>query len=139
MCGRVVRYQFGSTDAVDTGFGSNHNNLNADYVDGVSITRGSPHQHVWTLMAAHSESINHTRPFLLCPCNNGSTIEVQSFIGNNYFCEAANISTMLHVFCTHLIHFGMVKIVALLKNCAAQYLVFHGFIETMATLPLLTI
>ena len=91
MCGRVVRYRFGSTDAVDTGFGSNHNNLNADYVDGVSITRGSPHQHVWTLMAAHSESINHTRPFLLCPCNNGSTIEVQSFIGNNYFCEAGNI------------------------------------------------
>ena len=66
MCGRVVGYQFGSTDAVDTGFGSNHNNLNADYVDGVSITCGSPRQHVWTLMALHSELINHIHDLFYC-------------------------------------------------------------------------
>ena len=93
VCGRVVGYQFGSTDAIHTGFGSNHSNINGDYVDGVSITRGSPRQHVWTLMAAHSEAMNpsHSNPSALCPCNNDSTTEVQSFIDDDYFCESGNI------------------------------------------------
>ena len=34
----------------------NHNNINSYYVDGVSITRGSPRQHVWTLMAGLDSS-----------------------------------------------------------------------------------
>ena len=38
VCGRVTGYQWGSTDAVHNYYGSNHNNLNSDYVDGVSIT-----------------------------------------------------------------------------------------------------
>ena len=46
VCGRVTGYQYNSPDDVDTHAGSNHNNLNGDYVDGVSITRGSPRQHV---------------------------------------------------------------------------------------------
>ena len=49
ICGRVVGYQYGSTNAVDVTSG--HNDINSYYVDGVSITRGSPRQHVWTLMA----------------------------------------------------------------------------------------
>ena len=34
-----------------------------------------------------------------CPCNTGSSVSVQSFIGNNYFCESGNYgsaSTTLH-------------------------------------------
>ena len=52
VCGRVVGYQYVSTDAVYPGnyaggpYGSvidpNHNDINSYYVDGVSITRGSP-------------------------------------------------------------------------------------------------
>uniref|UniRef100_A0A1X7T0E6 Fibrinogen C-terminal domain-containing protein n=1 Tax=Amphimedon queenslandica TaxID=400682 RepID=A0A1X7T0E6_AMPQE len=53
VCGRVTGYQYNSPDAVNLVYGSNHNNLSSDYVDGVSITRGSPRQHVWTLMAAN--------------------------------------------------------------------------------------
>ena len=34
ICGRVTGYQFGSNDALHMGNGNNHNNLNADYVDG---------------------------------------------------------------------------------------------------------
>ena len=45
ICGRVVGYQYGSTDAVDTVYG-NISDINSYYVDGVSITRGSPRQHV---------------------------------------------------------------------------------------------
>ena len=87
VCGRVTGYQVDSTDAISSYHGSNHNNLNGDYVDGVSITRGSPRQHVWTLMAAYSETgigISH------CPCSIGNTRPIQSFIGSHYFCESAS-------------------------------------------------
>ena len=86
VCGRVVGYQYASPDAVHSGNGPNHNNLNGDYVDGVSITHGFPRQHVWTLMAGNYEAINNY-PYN-CPCTAGSTQQVQSFIGNHYFCES---------------------------------------------------
>ena len=82
VCGRVVGYQYNSPDAVNDYYGSNHNNLNGDYVDGVSITRGSPRQHVWTLMADNGAPN--------CPCANNNL--PQSFIGNHYYCEAASTS-----------------------------------------------
>ena len=88
VCGRVTGYQYYTTDAVDNYFAPNssHNNLNAEYVDGVSITRGSPFQHVWTLIAASfEENSNH---YQLCPCATDSLQQVQSFVGDHYFCEA---------------------------------------------------
>ena len=83
ICGRVVGYQYKSTDAVE----DYHNDINSYYVDGVSITRGSPRQHVWTLMAGYAEAEAHAGS---CPCNNGSTVRVVPFIGDNYFCESGN-------------------------------------------------
>ena len=89
ICGRVTGYQFGSNDALHMGNGNNHNNLNADYVDGVSITRGSPRLHVWTFMGGVYESINIGSN---CPCTAGSPQInfIPSFIGSNYFCESGN-------------------------------------------------
>ena len=91
VCGRVVGYQYASTDAVDTRFISDslHNDINSYYVDGVSITRGSPRQHIWTLMAGVRDSYYDDGN---CPCNTppGSTQDIQSFIGNDYFCESGN-------------------------------------------------
>ena len=91
VCGRVVGYQYGSPDGVDTDRTTteNHNDINAYYVDGVSITRGYPRKHVWTLMAGYSENIpNETN----CPCNTppGNTQDIQSFVGDDYFCESGN-------------------------------------------------
>ena len=85
VCGRVVGYQRGTPDAS----GSN-NGIDIYYVDGVSITRGSPRQHVWTLMAGLHES--HNDAGNNCPCSQGSTQNstIESFIGNDYFCESAN-------------------------------------------------
>ena len=91
VCGRVVGYQYASPDAVDTRFinSSIHNDIDSYYVDGVSITRGYPRQHIWTLMAGVGDSYPETGN---CPCNTppGSTQDIQSFIGNNYFCESGN-------------------------------------------------
>ena len=88
ICGRVTGYQFGSTDAVYHATSSYRSEINSFYVDGVSITRGSPRQHVWTLMAGYSEASSSISGS--CPCNTGSSVSVQSFIGDNYYCESGN-------------------------------------------------
>ena len=80
VCGRVTGYQYTSPD------GYADNNLNGEYVDGVSITRGSPRQHIWTLMAANYEYFVNGHH--ICPCATGSVRQVPSFVGNHYFCES---------------------------------------------------
>ena len=97
VCGRVVGYQFGSTDAVTQryyGAEAYHKNINSYYVDGVSITRGSPRQHVWTLMAGLNEATTNANDngHYNCPCSKVTTQNstLQSFIGNDYFCESGN-------------------------------------------------
>ena len=90
ICGRVTGYQYGSTGAVYQPNFSYRSEINSYYVDGVSITRGSPRQHVWTLMAGESEATTSSRS---CPCNTGSTVSVQSFIGGNYYCESGNTNS----------------------------------------------
>ncbi len=91
VCGRVIGYQKGTPDAVDTRFidPSIHNDIEQYYVDGVSITHGSPRQHIWTLMAGVFQSYDDSGN---CPCNTppGADQSVQSFIGNDYFCESGN-------------------------------------------------
>ena len=82
ICGRVTGYQYGHTDGLHT-----HININSYYLEGVSITRGSPRQHVWSLISSISETSSASNS---CPCNTGSSVSVQSFIGNNYFCESGS-------------------------------------------------
>ena len=94
VCGRVTGYQYSSPDAVDDARGSNHDNLNSYYVDGVSITSGSPRQHIWTLMAANYEQFRNGPH--VCPCATGSTQSVQSFVGDHYFCESGIADTTYH-------------------------------------------
>ena len=82
ICGRVTGYQYGHTDGLHTLYNSN---INSSYLEGVSITRGSSRQHIWSLICGSTELSSSS-----CPCNNGSSASVQSFIGNNYFCESGN-------------------------------------------------
>ena len=76
VCGRVTGYLFGSIDA-----------LSSPDFEGVSITRGSSRQKVWSFIAGQSELGSSSRS---CPCNTGSSVSVPSSIGNNYFCESGN-------------------------------------------------
>ena len=96
VCGRVTGYQYTSPDASDPLHGTeSHNDINSYYVDGVSITRGSPRQHVWTLIAGLYEASIHHDGHFNCPCSQGSpqNSTLQSFIGNDYFCESGNPAT----------------------------------------------
>ena len=93
ICGRVVGYQYHSTDAFcQEGWGVlHHNNINSYYVEGVSITHGSPRQHVWTLACGISDGPSNTNyEHAICPCMTGSTQSVPSFVGSHYFCESGN-------------------------------------------------
>ena len=50
VCGRVIGYQYGSTDAFIGG-----TSADSRYVDGVSLTHGHPRRHIWTFAAAQDE------------------------------------------------------------------------------------
>ena len=89
VCGRVLGYQYGSPDALHIRFNAQEEtSIDSYYMDGISITRGSPRQHVWTLMAGLGDS--YFEDTYNCPCNSGSTVSVPSFVGNDYFCESGN-------------------------------------------------
>ena len=88
VCGRLNAYQIG----VGAAFYARTNDIEGDYVSGVSITHGLPgsRQHIWTFAAALgdncTDNIRH-----LCPCSNVNInwpYQVPSFIGNDYFCES---------------------------------------------------
>ena len=80
VCGRVIGYQVGHTDAFHSS-----SSIDSPYVEGVSITYGSPRMHIWTLAADLSETGDSS-----CPCDSGSTNSPPSFVGNNYYCESGN-------------------------------------------------
>ena len=70
ICGQVIAYQIGTTDA----FGGNRShNINSNYVDGVSLTHGFPRSHIWTFAAALDEQGQYTAlASSYCPCINSS-------------------------------------------------------------------
>uniref|UniRef100_A0A1X7SGW7 Fibrinogen C-terminal domain-containing protein n=1 Tax=Amphimedon queenslandica TaxID=400682 RepID=A0A1X7SGW7_AMPQE len=82
ICGKVVGYQKGTTDGIES-------NFNNAYIDGVSITRGSPRQHVWSYIAGLRSDSNTGST---CPCNTGATNTVPSFVGEHYYCESGTNS-----------------------------------------------
>ena len=90
-CGRIRAYQKGSPDAVDEKWGNGAKDINSHYVDGVSITYGSPRKHLWTFMAALQENVLHLNRYSYqCPCFNNTLLQPQipEFVGNDYFCES---------------------------------------------------
>ena len=84
VCGRMTGYQKGSTDA----FNFENPTINDPYVDGVSITRGTLRQHIWTYASGWQENIAFSSPHQ-CPCyNNGISESPPVFVAGDYFCES---------------------------------------------------
>ena len=48
VCGRITGYQIGHPESFVYSPGRS---INTNYVDGISVTHGSPRQHVWTFAA----------------------------------------------------------------------------------------
>ena len=77
VCGLVYGYQKGTPDGFQRHTHCSDCTIDKQYVEGVSITHGSPRQHVWSLAASDRS------PY--CVCGNNPT--VPSFVGNDYFCD----------------------------------------------------
>lgn len=92
ICGIVKAFQYYSTDGFERTSGPrlpSYKTIDTAYVDGVSVTQGSPRRHVWSYAAAASEQLYAD---YRCPCtpnnpNNGRN--VPEFVGEHFYCESA--------------------------------------------------
>ena len=85
VCGRVSGYQKGSMDgfynSASQGIG-----IESNYVDGLSITHGSPRQHIWTYAVGLTDSGDY--PLHNCPCAIVGGPNPSAFVGSHYYCES---------------------------------------------------
>jgi len=90
VCGRVIGYAYNSPDAFH-----GPQTIEDPYVDGVSLTHGSPgaRQHIWTFAAGLLENLPANFIRFTCPCVGGTA--APTFIGNDYFCESGNPGTTI--------------------------------------------
>ena len=77
VCGQVLGYMHASIDGLDAIFTTKV--IDNPYVDGLSITYGSPRQHLWTYAAGHNgrclcQSPTHASP-------------PPSFVGQHFYCD----------------------------------------------------
>ena len=90
VCGRVIGYQYGSTDALGHYVTTT---LDSTYIYGVSITHGMPRNHIWSYVAGLSERLVSSCINCNCPCadpSNPSNAVIPSFLGDNHYCESGN-------------------------------------------------
>ena len=88
VCGRASGYQKGSTDAffkLTDAF---------DYFEGLSITHGSPCQHIWTYAVGTTESLRNI--LTNCPCAIVPGTDPSAFVGSHYYCESGATSSWTH-------------------------------------------
>ena len=86
VCGRIRAYQYASTDGIVRFPSTLDSIIDNAYIDGVSVTHGTPRNHIWTFVTGLSEG-NPTST-LNCPCDASIDIRVPSFVGQDYFCES---------------------------------------------------
>ena len=87
ICGQAKGYEKGSTDA----FEKKLQTIDHAYVDGISITIGSPRKHVWTYAAGLSDDYDYPR--WNCPCATHPGPPPPAFVGNHYYCESGDVGT----------------------------------------------
>ena len=85
VCGRIIGYQIGLPDSFYRLSSSMHS-IDTFYVDGVSVTHGSPRQHIWTFSTGLDEGIR-TSSTCFCVVGSSDSFSIPSFVGQNYFCE----------------------------------------------------
>ena len=91
ICGIVQGYQFSSTSGFAASVDPDKTiNINDTYVDGISITQGSPRKHVWTYATYREEG-----HFLKCLCGTSDgyvEYPAPGFVGDDYYCETGFVT-----------------------------------------------
>ena len=85
VCGMAVGYQSGNTD-VFAAYLFSTRSINGPYIDGLSITYGTPRKHIWTYAIGVSEQSNNG--IYNCPCSRFDGRYPPSFVHENYYCES---------------------------------------------------
>ena len=85
VCGRINGYQNSRTDAFEVYHNGDATTIEEPYVSGVSLTYGSPRQHIWTFAASATSSQTNVEA---CPCNSTTHRSTPPFVGGDYFCES---------------------------------------------------
>ena len=87
--GIVRAYQFGSPDAFAPR-NRVHGNIDANYVDGISITHGhSPRKHIWTYAIGYRQYKSGSASGSTCPSTSSGDPQ-PAFVGDDYFCSSGN-------------------------------------------------
>jgi len=86
ICGQAKGYQKGSPDAYEPSSQS----IDGVYVDGISITLGSPCKHVWTYVVGTTDDHNYNGKYN-CPCATYPGSSPPAFVGNDYHCESGDV------------------------------------------------
>ena len=96
VCGHIRGYQYASTDAFRPHNRNNMKSIDQAYVDGISLTHGSPRKHIWTFAAGIQENHVYASGYSDCPCAPGSVQYSPDFVGSSYFCESGNPQDWRH-------------------------------------------
>ncbi len=92
VCGKIVGYQIGTTNAFAN---RQQSSISSNYVDGVSLTHGNPRKHIWTFASARDVTAN-SNPDSKCPCIVGDgTSRPPPFVGTEYFCDTGSNSSTI--------------------------------------------
>ena len=90
VCGLVQGYQWEAPHAFFRS-GNLSKTIDDNYVDGISITQGSPRKHVWTYAAYRNEGHDYR-----CPCDMPegviSEFAPPTFVGDDYYCETGFVT-----------------------------------------------
>ena len=85
VCGMMIGYHKGKPNA----FQVKAYSIDGPYVDGVSITYGTPRKHIWT----YAIGLNEVHSEHCCPCTIARGPLPPSFVHENYYCESGSSST----------------------------------------------
>ena len=91
VCGTIRAFQWGETWAFYGFNRQDQNTIDSAYVTGLSLTHGSPRQHIWTFAAGMWE--NHAEyDERNCPCDlSRRVISIPPFVAKDYFCESGQV------------------------------------------------
>ena len=133
VCGNIRAYQYGVLDAFEAYDDGRVTTIDGACVSGVSLTHGSPRQHIWIFAAGVSESRTSSNDG--CPCDITIDIDIPPFVGKDYFCESGANRGHLVVF-IQMILCGMVR-TALAAVHVAHSIILHISLSNSPTLPLM--
>ena len=109
VCGKIIGYQQKTPDAFYPYNHRGQTTIDSIYVDGISLTHGSPRKHIWTFVAAVHE--NNSYPDNVCPCTNtrnSQHVTIPSFVSMTTFVTQA-VKTVSSSSSMETIHSGMGK------------------------------